>query len=528
MTPSPFADRAEQYFRESLATNDRRISHVFAVLMVAQWLAGIAIALSLSPWTWAEHLQAVHPHLALAVLLGGVLSGVPIALAVWRPSAFITRLVVACSQTLWSALLIYLTGGRIETHFHVFVSLAFISFYRDWRIMIPATLVVVGDNLVRGLLSPESVYGIANPEWWRFLEHASWVALEDLVLIFACVRGVQDTRQMAARQAELEWNWKQVNQFNEELDRRVHERTQQLSESNERLGASLETLSKTQHKLLEASRKAGMADVATSVLHNVGNVLNGMMVSAGVLQEKLGASSVRGVARLSELFAEPELSAALGSSPKGKKIGPYLSKLSTALTDENGQLSKEVEGMRAAIEHVKTVIREQQTHARAGAPVTELLSPRALLESVLEMSGLHRGTADVEVVWETETLSSLPLDRHKVSQILLNLVGNARQAITQRGEGPKRITLRATKPVESKVIFEVQDTGCGIDAEHLSRIFQRGFTTKSDGHGFGLHSSACQAMELGGRLHCRSEGLGQGATFVLELPVNAEQVPAAA
>ena len=518
---SAFAARTEHFFREYLAYNHRRTSEVFTVLMVVQWLFAIGVTAVWSPWTWSGGQQSLHPHVYLAIFLGGALSSLPIALTLWRPTEFSTRVVVACAQMLWSGLLIHLTGGRIETHFHVFGSLAFLSLYRDWRIMIPATLVVAGDHFVRAVFWPESVYGIANPEWWSTLEHAAWVVFEDVVLVLACVRGVKETRRIAERQAELEWNLNRVNEFNQELDRRVAERTQQLSETNDRLSASFDTLSRTQGKLLEASRKAGMADVASAVLHNVGNVLNGIIVSAGLVRSKLNGSSVKGVARLGELFAEKELVAALESSPKGKKIPQYVAKLSQALNDENAQLLAEVDSMHGSIEHVKSVIRDQQSHARQGAPVTELLSPRALLESVVELSGLHRELNQYEVVWETETLSALPLDRHKVSQILLNLVGNARQAITQKGSGPKRITLRATKPVESKVVFEVEDTGCGIAEEHLARIFQQGFTTKTDGHGFGLHSSACQAMELGGRLHCRSQGIGHGATFVLELPAAA-------
>src|SRR5438067_12833543 len=149
-------------------------------------------------------MTSVHMHVFAAVVVGGAISAFPIALTLLRPGEAITRHVVAVAQMLWSALLIHLTGGRIETHFHVFGSLAFIAFYRDWRVLVPATVVVAGDHFLRGLFWPESVYGIANPEWWRFVEHALWVVFEDIFLVWSCVLGQREIATSALKQAQVE------------------------------------------------------------------------------------------------------------------------------------------------------------------------------------------------------------------------------------------------------------------------------------------------------------------------------------
>jgi serine phosphatase RsbU (regulator of sigma subunit) len=181
-----------------------RTDHMFAVLMVVQWIAGVAAALWITPRTWIGATSEIHLHVWAAIFLGGAISLFPVSLALLYPGRTLTRHVIAAGQVLTSALLILLTGGRIETHFHVFGSLAFLAFYRDWRVLVPATVIVAADHLVRQLVYPESVYGLSNPEWWRFLEHAFWVVFEDAFLVIACVRGVREMRDLAQQQARIE------------------------------------------------------------------------------------------------------------------------------------------------------------------------------------------------------------------------------------------------------------------------------------------------------------------------------------
>jgi two-component system, NtrC family, sensor histidine kinase HydH len=197
-------ERAEVLFQERRDKLLRRGDKVLSVLMIFQWVLGIGLAWVLSPYTWQGSISSIHPHIYLAIFLGGLLSGVPLFIARLKPGSPLSRHVMAIAQMLWSALLIHLTGGRIETHFHVFVSLAFFSLYFDGWIYLTATLVVAVDHLVRGYFVPESVYGIANPEWWRFLEHAAWVALEDIVLVLSCIHGIKDMKAAAEQQAQIE------------------------------------------------------------------------------------------------------------------------------------------------------------------------------------------------------------------------------------------------------------------------------------------------------------------------------------
>src|SRR5260370_6492422 len=196
--------RAEERFQahrlEIVTWTDR----FFARLMVGEWLFGIFFALVLSPYAWEGKVRTVHVHVWLAVFLGGAISALPIALAVWRGGWVVTRHVIAAAQMLWSALLIHLTGGRIETHFHVFGSLGILAFYRDWTVLVTGTVIVVADHLIRGLAWPESVYGIVNPEWWRFLEHAFWVTFSVLFLAVSCLRSLKEMRLMAERGAHIE------------------------------------------------------------------------------------------------------------------------------------------------------------------------------------------------------------------------------------------------------------------------------------------------------------------------------------
>jgi two-component system sensor histidine kinase/response regulator len=196
--------RTNELFAEYQQDIHRRTDRLFAGLMAFQWLLGIAFALWVSPLTWEGPVSSTHLHVWAAVLLGGVISIFPALLGWFRPGLPSTRYTIAVAQMLMGALLIHLTGGRIETHFHVFGSLAFLAFYRDWRVLVPATIVVAADHFLRGMFWPQSVYGVLVASQWRWLEHAAWVAFEDLFLVVACLRSVAEMQQRAERTATLE------------------------------------------------------------------------------------------------------------------------------------------------------------------------------------------------------------------------------------------------------------------------------------------------------------------------------------
>jgi PAS domain S-box-containing protein len=202
-TPS-VTRRATELFAAYQNDIHRRTDRLFAGLMAFQWLLGIVFALWVSPLAWYGPVSRTHLHVWAAIVIGGLISIFPALLGWFRPGLPSTRYIIAVAQMLMGALLIHLTGGRIETHFHVFGSLAFLAFYRDWRVLIPATVVVALDHMLRGAFWPQSVYGVLVASQWRWLEHAAWVLFEDVFLVVACRRSVMEMRQTADRTAALE------------------------------------------------------------------------------------------------------------------------------------------------------------------------------------------------------------------------------------------------------------------------------------------------------------------------------------
>src|SRR5260370_40381091 len=187
LTPD-VTNRTRQLYDEHRLAVYKQTDRIFLILMPAQWIVGIIFALVISPRTWIGQHSQTHVHVWIAILLGGAISIFPIVLAWARPGEALTRYVIAVAQLLMSALLIHLSGGRIETHFHVFGSLAFLAFYRDWRVLVPATLVVALDHLIRGIYWPQSVYGWLVASQWRWLGHAALGLFEDVFLLVACLR----------------------------------------------------------------------------------------------------------------------------------------------------------------------------------------------------------------------------------------------------------------------------------------------------------------------------------------------------
>jgi PAS domain S-box-containing protein len=216
------AIRAQELFAEQNASIHKRTDRLFAALLLFEWLAGIFVAAAISPLTWAGRFSDIHIHVWTALFLGGLICLPPSIVAIKFPGFTFTRHLVAVAQMLYSALLIHLTGGRIETHFHIFGSLAFLSFYRDWRVLIPATLVVALDHVLRGFFFPQSVYGVNTIEPWRWMEHAWWVVFENTFLIVMCMQSQRDTLLSCRRQADVEC-------FNERIEKVVEQRTKQLN-----------------------------------------------------------------------------------------------------------------------------------------------------------------------------------------------------------------------------------------------------------------------------------------------------------
>jgi PAS domain S-box-containing protein len=279
-----------------------------------------------------------------------------------------------------------------------------------------------------------------------------------------------------------------------------------------------EELERVHKELLVASRQAGMADVATNVLHNVGNVLNSVNVSASIVSDRIKKSKCTGVTRVAALLREhaTDLASFLTGS-QGKHLPAYLHELAAELIAERDAASEELNVLRGNVEHIKEIVAMQQSYARRGG-VTDIVDIRTLIEDSLRMNEGAFTRHGVTLVRDFQETPQITVDKHKVLQILVNLIRNAKYACDESTNPEKRVTVRV-RVVNETMQVAVIDTGVGLPPENLERIFSHGFTTRKDGHGFGLHSCALAAKDLGGSLRGESPGPNQGATFTLTLPL---------
>jgi signal transduction histidine kinase len=277
------------------------------------------------------------------------------------------------------------------------------------------------------------------------------------------------------------------------------------------------------HKQLrDASRQAGMAEVATSVLHNVGNVLNSVNVTATLLSDQIKKSRAADLARVVGLLREhaADLAAFVNTDPKGQKVIEFLAQLGDKFVGDQNRQLEELDLLRKNVEHIKEIVARQQNYAKVSG-LTESVNVIDLIEDALRISAAALVRHEIKVVREYAEVPPITTEKHKVLQILVNVVRNAKYACDASGRADKQMTVRVANG-NGAVRISVIDNGVGIAPENLNRIFTHGFTTRKDGYGFGLHSGALTARELGGSLIGQSGGVGQGAVFTLELPLQSQ------
>jgi signal transduction histidine kinase len=454
--------QAESLFHTYQRAVFKRTDRMFAYLMGAQWLAGIAFALFVAPVTWIGSTSQVHVHVWAALVLGGIISVFPACLALLRPGDAFTRYTVAVAQMLMSALLIHLTGGRIETHFHVFGSLAFLAFYRDWRILIPASAVVALDHIIRGYFWPESVYGVLVPSHWRWVEHAGWVVFEDIFLVIACIRGTEDLREVA-RTSVLE-------QASRHQARHAIE-----------LGELVARLRFTQGQAEAATR--AKSEFVANMSHELRTPLNAITLYSELLQEDAiehqRTSDVEDLGKI--LMASKHLLGLINSILDLSKI-------------EAGKMDLHLETF-----DVRSMM-------------TELAST---MEPVIRANG---NTLDVSCA---SGVSTMHADLTKTRQILFNLLSNAAK-FTNDGQITLRARARVVRGCDC-LEFAVTDTGIGLSEEQQTKIFRpfgqadTSISRKYGGTGLGLAlcSRFCELM--GGGVTVTST-MGHGSTFTVRLP----------
>ncbi len=287
-----------------------------------------------------------------------------------------------------------------------------------------------------------------------------------------------------------------------------------------RMNADAEALDRAQHELVDTARRAGMAEIATGVLHNVGNVLNSVNVSATLVAESLRKSKVGNVERVAKMLSENEanLGGFLANDPKGRQVPAFLRTLATHLQEEQARVIKELESLAQSVEHVKSIIAMQQNYAKVTG-IHETMPLVDVVEDALRLNAISFTRHEIKVRREFDAKPTVTLERHKVMQILVNLLTNAKHALDKPEVKDKTLTVRVALNGHDSVRISVVDTGSGISPESMARLFQHGFTTKPQGHGFGLHHGALAAKEMGGSLTAHSDGEGKGATFTLEIPV---------
>jgi signal transduction histidine kinase len=279
------------------------------------------------------------------------------------------------------------------------------------------------------------------------------------------------------------------------------------------------------------AREAGMADIANGVLHNIGNVLNSVNVSMSIARDSVKGSRIAGIGKLSKLLDEhaSDLGSFVTNDARGQKVPDYLRSLSAELERERETFARELDNVSKSVEHVKRIVGAQQRYA-----TTSGLAERCVLgEVVRDAARMSCGTLANHGIDLSFELSSteLVVDRHKLLQILINLLTNAKQALVERDASTepatfvKRIVVKSEVVDGDRVRLTVEDNGIGIGPEHRSRVFGQGFTTKPHGHGIGLHNCALAARDMGGGLSFESGGTGRGASFTLDLPIEAPSSP---
>ncbi|MBA4107870.1 MAG: hypothetical protein C0485_19225 [Pirellula sp.] len=453
--------RASSLFQSHQQRLYARTDRLFAVLLGVEWITGIVAALWISPRAWSGSSSEVHPHVWAAIFLAGFIDSVPIALAIFAPGRTFTRHAIAVAQMSTSAIFIHLSGGRIETHFHIFGSLAFLALYRDWRVLITASVVVSVDHFARSVLWPQSIFGILHPTWWRWMEHAGWVVFEDVILIVSCVRGTKELSEIAYRTAELE-------ETNARIEARVDEQTRELRVSECELRAAKEAA--------EAASRS-KSEFLANMSHEIRTPMNGII----------------GMTDLA-------LDSALSTSQR-----------------------EQLETVKSCADALLTLINDILDFSKIEAGKLDLhcapFNVREVVGDTLKALALQAHQKGLELACEIagDVPAEVIGDAGRFRQIMINLLGNAVK-FTAAGEVVARISLDRADHERVSLRCSVSDSGIGIPIDKQQSIFQvfeqadQSTTRLYGGTGLGLAIVRRLVEMMGGEIWVESE-VGVGSTF---------------
>lgn len=493
--PPAVSRRADELLLKNQRELYQRTDRLFACLMVVQWLAAMAAAFWITPRTWIGINSETHLHVWAACLLGGLITVFPVVLTLLRPGTTLTRHVIAISQMLTSSLLIHLSGGRIETHFHIFGSLAFLAFYRDWRVLISATTVVVIDHSIFGLFYPQAVFGVLTASPWRIVEHGAWVVFEDLFLIIAIQQNVREMKAMARQRAELEETKAFVESEVKNRTHELHTANRMISEKNVVLQQKTAELKHQTQALQAAAEAAEAANRAKSAFlanmsHEIRTPMNAILGFNDILLD--------GVSRPENIDAARTI----------KENGQYLIRLINDILD----LSK-IEAEKMEVEHVHC-------------------SPHALLNNIYSLMNVRAISKGLPLEFQIEgpLPETIYTDPTRLRQILINTIGNAIK-FTETGSVKVVTRLLDLPDQPTRMQFDVIDTGIGIDAANIDSLYlpftqaDGSMTRKFGGTGLGLTISKRLTELLGGEITVASEP-GMGTTFSITVATGSlEKVP---